>query len=79
MPDFLPVGLQDFLYSRKSELRKGEIGVRRRLSEAYKLENRITNISSGEGRCLLCVYAKWKDKTKWYINIKITVIILSLM
>ena len=43
MSDILPVCLQDFLYSRKSELRKRKIGK----------ENRFYEISSG---CLFAAY-----------------------
>ncbi len=45
MSDILSVSLQDFLYSRKSELRKGEISA----------QNRIVNVSSDVSRCLFLV------------------------
>ncbi len=48
MPDILPVGLQDLLYSRKSELREGEISIphlryggRKRRKEKMRKEGRL--------------------------------------
>lgn len=84
MPDILSVSLQDFLYRRKSELRKGEISFLS-LTGSYLTENRIMIISSDFCRCLLCVKQSGRKLNvmegikKWYISIRITGIILFLM
>ena len=62
MPDILPVGLQDVLYSGKPELREGKI-------IDFMPSKEIGNVSSDYDRCLLCVYKQNQKSCQTYVTL----------